>query len=81
MEDLLQKKARMKALYKPPFIRLIYAVFNNLPAPIYRQNDLNVIRNIFRENLAVFVSGAPLLPTTRKFLSRLFTDLLKQIRR
>ena len=59
MEDLLQRKARMKALYKPLFIRLIYAVFNILPADIHCQNDLKVIRNIFRENLAVFVSGAP----------------------
>ena len=59
MEDLLQRKARMKALYKPLFIRLIYAVFKSLPADIYRQNDLKVIPNIFRENIAVFVSGAP----------------------
>ena len=49
----------MKALYKPLFIRLIYAVFKRLLADIYRQNDLKVIRNIFRENIAVFVSGAP----------------------
>ena len=59
MEDLLGRKARMKALYKPLFIRLIYAVFKSLPADIYRQNDLKVIPNIFRENIAVFVSGAP----------------------
>ena len=59
MEDLLQRKARMKALY------------------------IKTNRNIFREKSSRFRewSPLPLTSTAGKFLSRLFTDLLKQIRR
>ena len=58
MEDLLERKARMKALY------------------------IKQIETFFAKNLAVFVvEPLPLTSTAGKFLARLFTDLLKQIRR
>ena len=38
----------------PLYIRLIYTVFNNLPAGIHRQNELKVNWIIFHENRVSF---------------------------